>query len=263
MYNLFTKTLYDKRSFIVGWSFGFIALSVLMLIFYPSFHQDNGLGELVKSLPPAFQSLVGDLNNLKTLPTYLGSQLFNVRIPIFISILSIILSVGLSVGEEEKGQLRTLAGLPLSRGRIFFNKWWVIVLICGVVTLATVAGITLGAMLIHETLDWAVLGRLSAVMWLFAICLATIVFAVGMATGKRGPTMAIGVVIAVGSFILTTFAAAVDWLQSYEKISLLHYFPAADIARSGIELRDVAVYAGLICVFIIIGIVGFRRRDIN
>jgi putative exporter of polyketide antibiotics len=100
-------------------------------------------------------------------------------------------------------------------------------------------------------------------MWLFAICLATIVFAVGMATGKRGPTMAIGVVIAVGSFILTTFAAAVDWLQSYEKISLLHYFPAADIARSGIELRDVAVYAGLICVFIIIGIVGFRRRDIN
>lgn len=263
MRNVFSKTLYDKRAFIIGWSLGLIALGFLMTIFYPAFHQDNGLDQLVKNLPSAFQSLVGNLANLKQLPTYIGSQLYDVRIPIFVSILSIILAVGLSVGEEEKGQLRMLAVLPLSRTHIVISKWLAVVVIGLIVTLATVVGIELGLFVINETLDWQVLARLSVMMWLLAVALATIVLSIGLASGRRGLTMGIGVLLAAGSFILTTFTQSVDWLQPYEKLSLLHYFPATEVAKSGIDIFDVGIYVGLIIIALIIGVFGFRRRDIR
>lgn len=263
MYNLLTKTLYDKRAFIIGWSIGLIFLGFLMMIFYPAFHQDNGLDQLVKSLPPAFQGLVGDLNNLKQLPSYLGSQLFEVRIPIFVSILSIILAVGLTVGEEEKGQLRTLLALPLSRSRILLTKWLAIVAISLITTLAVIVGVKLGLVVIHESLAIDVLLRVGAMTWLLTACLGTIVFGIGIATGSRGVTMGFGVLIAVGSFILTTFAKSVDWLQPYEKVSLLHYFPATTIAKTEINLIDAVVYGAIIAVMLVISIIFFRRRDVR
>lgn len=263
MYNLFTKTIYDKRAFIIGWGLGLAFLGFLMMIFYPAFHQDTGLDQLIKSLPPAFQGIIGDLNNLKELPSYIGSQLFEVRIPIFVSILSIILAVGLTVTEEEKGQLRTLVALPLSRSRILISKWLSIVVISFMTTLATIIGMEIGLLVINETLDPLVVLRLGAMTWLLSICIATLVFGIGMASGKRGVTMGLGVLIAVGSFILTTFAKSVDWLQSYEHASLLHYFPATTIAKDEIGLSDVAVLGGVALLFLLLGLIFFRRRDVR
>lgn len=263
MSNLFTKTLYDKRAFIIGWGLGLAFLGFLMMIFYPAFHQDSGIDQLVKSLPPAFQGLVGDLANLKELPGYVGSQLFEVRIPIFVSILSIILALGLTVGEEEKGQLRTLAALPLSRSRILMSKWLAIVIISFITTLATIVGLGIGLAVIDEVLDLAVVLRLGAMTWLLTVTVATVVFSLGFASGRRSLAMGLGIFIAVGSFILTTFAKSVDWLQPYEHASLLHYFPAATIAKTEIAMLDVVVLGAVTSFFLLLGLVFFRRRDIR
>lgn len=263
MCNLFTKTLYDKRSFIIGWGLGMAFLGFLMMSFYPAFQQDNGLDQLVKNLPAAFQGLVGNLNDLKELPGYIGSQLFDVRIPIFVSMIAIILAVGLTVGEEEKGQMRMLLAMPLSRGHILFSKWLAIVAISFITTLSVIVGMLLGLLAINESLDVDVMVRLGAMTWLLTVCLATIVFAVGIASGRRGPTMAFGVLAAVGSFILTTFAKSVDWLQPYEVASLLHYFPAVTIAKSGIVPSDVAVYVVIILASLFVSALLFRRRDVR
>jgi putative exporter of polyketide antibiotics len=75
--------------------------------------------------------------------------------------------------------------------------------------------------------------------------------------------MGIAVTLTIGSFILTTFTRSVDWLKDYEMISIFHYFPAATIAKSEIDIRDVIVYAVIIIVFLGIGIIGFRRRDVR
>ncbi len=263
MFNLFTKTIYDKRAFIIGWGLGLAFLGFLMMIFYPAFHQDSGIDELVKSLPPAFQGLVGDLANLKELPGYVGSQLFEVRIPIFVSILSIILAVGLTVAEEERGQLRTLLALPLSRSRVLTSKWLAIVAITFTTTCSTIVGMQIGLAVIGETLDPMVVIRLGAMTWLLSVSIATLVFGLGLASGKRALTMGVGVLAAVGSFILTTFAKSVDWLQPYEHASLLHYFPAATIAKTEIAMLDVIVLGGVTIFFLLLGVIIFRRRDVR
>ncbi len=262
MFNLIFKTLWDKRYFILGWSLGIMFLSYLMTIFYPTFN-DGAIDELATSLPPAFQGLVGDLQALKELPTYLGAQLFDIRLPIFVSILAILLGIGLSVSEEDKGQLRTLIALPFSRTTVVFAKWTAIVVICLVASIAITIGVNIGVLQIGETLDQRVLVDLALATWLLMTAMATIIFSIGLATGSRALTTTVGIILTVGSFILTTFAVSVDWLQDYEWLSILHYFPATEIAKDGLVWQDLVVYGALIVISLTVAVIFFRRRDVK
>ncbi|NCO10819.1 ABC transporter permease subunit [Candidatus Saccharibacteria bacterium] len=262
MLNLFVHTLREKRMFIFGWSLGLALLGYLMTAMFTSFG-GGAIDELVESLPAGFEGLMGDLQDWKQLPGYIGSQVFDIRFPIFISILSILLAVGLTVGEEDKGQLRTLVSLPLSRMKIIIAKWTAIVLICLVATLATVGGILLALPTTGESLDLMVLVRLGLFTWLMVAALATVIFAVGLSTGKRSVTTTVGIVVTIGSFLLTTFAQSVAWLKDYEWLSFLHYFPAADIAKGTIVWENALFYAATIVVSLILVFVVFPRRDVK
>jgi len=263
MRSVYLKTLYDKRWFIFGWTLGFAALSVLMATFYPAMHQDGTLDALVASMPPALKGLVGSLADLKAFPTYLGSQLFDIRIPIIAGVMAIILALGLSTAEEERGELRTFLSLPISRTKLLLQKWLALCTIMAMTVLGIVAGLYASMPFIDgASIEFETLARLVAMTWLVMIAFGTVTFAAGFASGSRATANTLGILVIVGSFILSTFGQAVDWLGDFEKFSLLHYFPAVEIAKGTIELRDIAVLSGVTVVSLLVAIILFRRRDI-
>lgn len=263
MGSVFTKTLYDRRWFVLGWAIAFAALTALLVSFFPAM-KVSGLDELVKNMPPAFKGLVGDLSLLSSFDTYMASQLFDIRLPLIGGIMAIILGLGLSSAEEETGELRTVAALPVSRTKIVLHKWLAIVAI----TLAMTLAITVALYAAMPFVDGATillegLIPLLAISWLLMVTFGTIPFAVGMAVGKRAVAMAAGVLVVIGSFILTTFGSAVDWLKDYEKLSLLYYFPAKDVVRDGIQWSDVTVLGVITVILLLVAVLLFRRRDIG
>ncbi len=263
MRSVYLKTLYDKRFFMLGWTIGLAALAALMVSFYPAMHQDGTIDALVANMPEAFKGLVGDLSNLTRFDTYLASQLFDIRIPLIAGIMAIVLGLGLSVADEERGELRTILSLPVGRTKLLIEKWLAMLTVMAV----TLGGLTAGIYLVMPFIDGAslapeVMWRLLAMTGLMMVTFGTIPFAVGLASGKRGLATAVSIIAVIGSFIVSTFAAAVDWLEEYEKLSLLHYFPAVDIAKTGIEFSDVAVLAGLTLILLAVAYASFRRRDI-
>jgi ABC-2 type transport system permease protein len=262
MTSLYLKTLYDKRWFMLGWFVGFGFLGFLMAIFFPAMNQEGALDALMEQMPPALQGMVGDLNNLREFPTYLASQLFDIRVGILGGVAVIILGLGLTVAEEEKGQLRTLSSLPISRDSIILQKYVAMMTIIAVVLLGMVPGIMLGQIIIDEWLAWDILARLLMMNWLLSLALGSVVFGVGMALGHRSITMTVGVIVVAGSFILSTFSQAVDWLQPYEVLSIMHYFPAVDVAKTGATAWDVFVLAMIALTSLLVGWLCFRRRDI-
>lgn len=262
MYNIFLKTLRDKKYFILGWSLGLAFLGFAMVSFFPSF-SGGEIDELITTLPPALQGLVGNLQDWRELPGYIGSQIFDIRLPIFISILSILLAISLTVGEEDKGQLRTLIALPISRRKIILAKWFATASICFVASVATLIGVGVGVVVINETVDFLVFVRLGLFTWLLVTSLATLIFTVGISTGKRGLTTGFAIIISIGSFLLSTFAVAVDWLQPYEKLSFFYYFPATDIAKGTIEWGNAILYGFVIIVALLVALLVFPRRDVK
>jgi len=262
MFAVMFKTLRDKRFFILGWSLGLAFLGFVMTTFYPSFNGGQ-IDELLKSLPPALEGLVGNLQDWRNLPGYVGSQVFDIRLPIFISILSILLAVSVTVGEEDKGQLRTLVSLPISRRKIVIGKWLAIVLLCLGASIAPLIGVEVGLLAIGESIDQMVLLRLGIFTWLLVTSLATLIFAIGLATGSRALTTGLGIILAIGSFLVSTFAQAVDWLKDYEWLSLFHYFPATDIAKGTIDWWNTVFYLALLIIALFVAYLFFPRRDIK
>lgn len=264
MKSIFTKTLYEKRWFTLGWTLGFIAFAALMVSFYPAMHMDGAIDALVANMPSAFQGLVGNLADLKEFSTYLASQLFDIRLPLIAGIMAIILGLGLSTAEEERGELRTLLSLPISRIKLLCEKWLALVVISGI----TVLGLYIGIILTMPFVEGAVIGldellALLAMTWLLMVTFGTIAFGIGSITGERGAATAISIVTIIGSFILSTFGQAVDWLKDYEWLSLIYYFPATDIVRDGISGINVLVLSAVTVILLIAALVVFRRRDIK
>src|SRR5690606_15719077 len=130
--------LRDKRFFILGWVLGLAFLGFAMTAFFPSFNGGQ-IDEMLSSLPPALQGLIGDLQDWHELPNYIASQIFDVRLSIIIAVMAILLAIGLTVAEEDKGQLRTIVSLPVSRRSIVTAKWLAAVLISGLAVCGTVA----------------------------------------------------------------------------------------------------------------------------
>lgn len=263
MRSVYLKTLYDKRFFLLGWTLGFAAIAALMTSFYPAMHQEGSISSLLESMPAAFKGLVGSLADLTRFDTYIASQLFDIRMPIIAGIMAIILGIGISVADEEKGELRTILSLPVSRTKLFVERWLAMLTVMVVIGLGMVAGIYAVLPFIDiASIEPEILARLSAMTLLVMVTFGTIPFAVGLATGKRSAATGISIIVVIGSFLLTTFGQAVDWLHDYEPLSLLHYFPAADIVKNGIDLKDVAVFAVVTVALLVLSLFFFRTRDV-
>lgn len=263
MHSVFMKTLRDKRGFMIGWFVGFAALSALMVAFYPSMHQEGTIDQLVNTMPDAFKGLVGNLADLQQFDTYLASQLFDIRVSLLAGIMAIVLALGLSVAEEEKGQLRTLLALPVSRMSLLLQKWLAMAAIIFVTLLGLVVSIYALQATVDASIAFDVMVRLFVMTWLVLTAVATVAFAAAMATGKRSVAMLVGVLVMAGSFIISTFGLSVDWLSNYEWLSLFHYFPASEVVREGIEAGNVIVLAGVTLISLIVALIAFRGRDLN
>lgn len=263
MNSVFAKTLQAKRGFIIGWFIGFSVLSALMVAFYPSMHQDGTIDQLVSTMPAAFKGLIGNLADLKQFDTYLAAQLFDIRLSLLGGIMVTILALGITVGEEEKGQLRTLLGMPISRTKLLLQKWFAMVAIIFVTLLGIVIATYALQATVNASMPLAVMRDLFLMTWLVLGTIATVTFAVAMATGKRAIAMLIGIVVMAGSFIVSTFGLSVDWLKDYEWLSVFHYFPASDVARSGIDSNNVIVLASIALITLLVALVAFNRRDVN
>jgi ABC-2 type transport system permease protein len=264
MKNIFLKTLYEKRWFAIGWSGGFVMFAALMVLFYPAMHMDGAIDALLVNMPSAFQGLVGNLSDLKEFSTYLASQLFDIRLPLIAGIMAIILGQSLSTAEEERGELRTLLSLPISRTRLLFEKWLALVVITGIAVAGLYAGIVVTIPFVEgATIDTYDLLSLLATTWLLMVTYGTIAFGVGSITGQKAAANTISILAIIGSFILSTFGQAVDWLEGYERLSLIHYFPATEIVKHGISWPNVAVLGGVTAVLLVVATVVFRTRDIK
>ncbi len=263
MKSLLAKTLFDKRWFILGWSIALGAMVTLVLSFYPAFSESSVFEDISKNVPAQFKGLIGDPDQLKSVTGYISQQLFDFRIPLLLMIMAIILGLGLSVNEEEGGNLRIITATPLSRTRIVLEKWLVAVIIMGTVTLSTVLGIYAGLAFINETVDSTLLWQLGLLTWLFGSAAVAIPLGVGLASGNRIITMALAITVTIGSFILSTFGKSVSWLEPFKKYSLMHYFNPSEVVESGIPLLDLAVLGALFILMLSAACIGFRNRDIQ
>ena len=219
---VWTRILYEKRWFVAGWSVIYGVITTLILMFYPSFGQNGGFDQVAQTLPEQLQGFIGDPNAFSTLEGFITTQVYDIRMSLFLIIVATVLALSLTVRDEEDGDTRTVLATPTSRVRLASEKLSAAIAILAFLNLVSTIGVYIGIAALGETAPHALLWQLYALSVLFAVVMFCIPFAIGLASGSRALTMAISLTIAIGGYLLSTFARAVDWLEAWEPLSLIY-----------------------------------------
>ena len=260
--NVFLKSLFTLRWQLVGWSLGVMAIAFITLMLYPSFSQ-NGIENIVNSVPDSLKSLVGDVADFKTVPGYIGQQIFGPNLYIVSLVMTIIIFLSISASEEGDGRLQSLLSFPVSRTKVYLQKWLAATVVVAIICFTTFVAVWLALVLLDKTADYSRVLASTFDFCLLNLAYGMLAFTIGMFTGSRGLTLLLTSLYTVASFFITSLAPAVDKLKDVDKLSLLHYYNNPQVMTSGLNGKHVIVLAVVIIMLTIIGWLGFLFRDVR
>lgn len=257
-----TKTLYDRRWFLLGWFLGFAFLAWFVGVFYSTFGSSDVINQQFQTLPPALKSIAGLSGDFNTVPGYFGSQIFGKTMPMIAAVLGIMLGIGLAT-EEEQGTLQTLLAAPISRTRVYLSKWVAPVIIFALLMVGLCIGLGISLWQQGLSLDVFKVIAATANVWLFLVFFLSLTYAVAAIFGKRSIAIAVSSILAVSGYFLNAMAAGVEALKPYDKLSVYYYYGSENILVKGLNYAHVGIVVGASIILLIIGGLVFARRNIT
>lgn len=260
--SVYLKTIYNLRWQLIGWTIGIMAVGYLTMVLYTSFNQ-SGIENIINSVPDSLKSLVGNVADFKTVPGYVGQQIFGPNGYILTVIMAVLLAISISASEEDDGRLQSLLSMPLGRTKVFLHKWLALITVVTIVSLSMVVALYLGLWTINESADgWHVV-QSTLEYTLLNITFASVTFAIAMFLGKKGLTIAVASVYTGLCLIISSLAPATDKLDVADKFSLLHYYNNPQTMQHGLDMKNVAVIATVAVVVSVVSWLRFARRNIS
>lgn len=256
---VFGKTLYEKRWGLLWWSMAIMATTVLVVALFPTFQ--NAFGESLKDVPDSLKQVLGEASDYRRIEGFLELQVY-MQMIFFTVIYGIILCSGLIAGEEGQGTLQSLLAHPVSRGKVYFHKLLAAAALIGILSLAILAGVVAGALIIGEPINLVRNLQATFALWLVSLTYSLLAFAIGASTGRRGAAGAIAGVYAFATYMISSLVRTADVLKYPNYLSPFKYFSDPRILENGLHPVNVLVLASTCAVLAFIGWVVFGRRDI-
>jgi ABC-2 type transport system permease protein len=258
MTSVYNKCLYQKRFMILGWFLGITFVSFLTMSVYNSF-SGGEIARSLETLPPALQKIAGDAISFQSLRGYIAQQIFALRVPLLLTILSIAIMVALTAGEEERGLTETQAVLPISRSSLLLQKLAAGLTVIGLASLGALLGVQFGLWAIGQSFSLLDVLPMLLNCALVAIGYGLVAFAVGAMTGRRGLALGLASGLAFLGFLVNSMAPSVGLFEQLDRLTLFHYYSTHD----GYVWSNLALLTGVCLALIVVGTLTFRARDIR
>jgi ABC-2 type transport system permease protein len=258
MKSVYTKTLYQKRFMALGWLLGVAFVTFITMSVYNSF-SDGNIAESIQNLPPAVQKLAGDMESFKSIGGYISQQIFALRVPLLLTILSIAVLVGVSAGEEEKGLVETQLALPISRTKLLLQKLAAGLTVIVLASLGALLGVQLGLLAVGQSYNLLDVVPHLVNALLVTACYGLVGFMVASVTGRRGLALGLSSGLAFLSFLINSMAASVSLFETLDKATLFHYYNP----KGGYDWGNLLLLSSIALILILASTLAFRQRDIR
>lgn len=245
------------------WSVGVALLTSLTVLPYGSLREQSAeLDKALEGFGDNAGSFFGSADIFSPVG-YLNSQLNYIVLPILFIILGVTLARALLSKEEADHTLELLLARPISRVRLLSAKALSgLLIILGVGAVATMSTavaaqvVDLGIPLSH--LLGANVGTL-----LFSASFAAISF--GLAAASQITQRFAGVaavLLSFGSYIITSLGNNFDWLETISKALPYYYYDSEQMLQGSWPLGFVVSMVVVFGASLVVGVLGFKRRDI-
>jgi ABC-2 type transport system permease protein len=154
---------------------------------------------------------------------------------------------------------------PVSRSRVVAERYGAVVVVLATVS-ATLTVSLLALAPLVGLLDEVTVDRLlaaNAAAFCLALLHTSVAFAVGCATGRSGPPVAVATSLAAGGYLLQSLAAISDGLGVVQALSPWHWYLDRNILVDGLPMAAVAGPLLLTAVLFAAAVCLFNRRDLH
>lgn len=259
------QMLKDRTRSTIWWSLAMIALVAAVGASYPAIVESAGsLEQVMDSLPEGLNELLGASAGITSPVGYLNSQFYSNVFPILLLVLGVGLAGWTVAGAEREGTLEPLLANPVTRSRVALGRYAGLVIVLAVVTIvSTVVLIVFRNAFQLSELAIANLVAAGAASFLLALLFASITYAVGAATGRKGLAVAAGAGLAAATYVLFGLAAFVDVVDSVSWLSPWSWFLDPSPLVEGWTWSSIGLPLAVIVPVVALGTVQFTRRDLR
>jgi ABC-2 type transport system permease protein len=266
--SVFGKTLRDSRraTILVGVLLGLILIGVSAAIVaqFATPQSRQGLGDVIRSVPPILQGLAGKVVNVETLGGYVQYK-YGAFFPLVASLWSILALSGTLAGEARRGSLEFVAAAPMTRRRIALQKLFGHITVVAIAsTLIFLSLLVAGsfAKLPGDAIPVAAAAGYAIWLGLLALVAGSVAFAIAPFLG-RGAAIGIAGAFMFAGFILNGYQAAIPALAPLASLTWFgwttNHIPLAGVY----DWPSVALVAVVAIVLFAVGVEAFVRRDIG
>jgi ABC-2 type transport system permease protein len=249
-----------QRRAIVGWSLALAAVAGIYVSFYPAIGEEQ-MAEMAAMIPEDLAVALG-YDRMADPAGYLASTVFGLLGPALLLVCGIGLAARLIAGHEEEGALELELTSAVPRRRVHLERLaalWGQLTVLTVVLGATTALLVVG-LDIEVGLGGVAAGTLALLV--FVLFHATLGFAVGAATGRRGLALGAAAGLAVVGYVANAIGAMLAGAAVLETLSPWHAYLAGDPVATARIPGGVVVLAALTLGLAVVGGLRFERRDL-
>lgn len=259
--DVWTKTLWDQRRALLGWSIGFVAVAMMYAGFF-QFAATPEYQELIESMPAGLVEGFG-WDDISSPAGYLGSTVYGLLGSALIAVMTIGMGAKAIAGSEEDGSLEVLITMPVTRTKVVIDRTVALLL----AALGGGVAVFIGVLAVREPADIDIsIGLLAAAslgLALLGLLFGAFTIMVGAFVGKRGLVIGVGAAFAVLGFLVNALAPQVEQIAWLENLSPFHWYDATGTLGDGLDWGLSLLMVAVAVTFVAIAVLAFNRRDVR
>jgi beta-exotoxin I transport system permease protein len=253
--------LANRRRSLLGYCLGMAVYALVVVAMYPAFKTSTSLDKVIQADSTA-AALFGVTGRISSSGGWLNGNIYANFFPLIMLLLTIGYGAASLAGQDEDGTLGLLAVLPVRRTAIVTQKTAAMAAQAAALAI-TVAALVITGRSFQLDVTIASIGSVSAAIFLMGLDFGLVAMAAGALTGRRGAAIGTGTALAAASYLVSSLAPVVSWIQPARYASLFYWSVGNSQINHGVSPAGYAVLITTgVCAFIATAL-AFHRLDIN
>ena len=258
---VFSKILFEKRWTILLWFMASLVSIIGISMIFPPIRDTMG-SMMLGSVPESMKNWFGSAETWQTFAGFAGQEIY-VQMSMLIVVMAIVFGAAFSAGDEGDGTLLMVLSRPVGRASLFMQKYAALFVMVTVVASTYFFGAVLGGWILSEPVPYAAFLQASVMVWLLGLSLATVTYAIGVATGRKGLAGLVVGFYAFVAYFIASLSTATDIVDKLSYGSLFRYVAAPEVIVDGLNGGHILVFVVTIVVSLAVALPIFMRRDLK
>ncbi len=256
-----TLDLSLRRKARIGFTVGLVLYVVVIVALYPSFKNSSELDNLTKN-SPGVAALFGISGSLTSPVGWMNANVWANFFPLIILLMTIGYGASAIAGQEKDGHLELVLSLPFSRRRVVAQKISALTLQALILCLFTFLAVLTGRWFELDLGIWELTTATVGVL-LLGIDLGLVALAIGAGTGNRGMALGVASTVAAASYLVSSMAPVVTWLDLAKYLSLFYWSVGDNQLQDGLSAGGLAVLVAVGLVLTVVADRLFESHDLK